>query len=180
MSLRVLAVAALLLSSVVVVIQGTVVYQVPCNYTTPSCECPVFNDYGEPIDICSFSLTVTLQYTFFRYQMDGTTKFTAQVYVIDENGQERPNFCSGCGGADCSSGLCTEAFMVDGYTFRSYIAVNNRIPGPTIIVNHNQSVMANVTNNIFDDISIHWHGIHQIKTNWMDGVHQVTQCGIPP
>ena len=29
-------------------------------------------------------------------------------------------------------------------------------------------------------ISIHWHGMHQIGTPWMDGVGQVTQCQIGP
>jgi FtsP/CotA-like multicopper oxidase with cupredoxin domain len=28
--------------------------------------------------------------------------------------------------------------------------------------------------------SIHWHGIDQKNTTWMDGVTGVTQCGIPP
>ena len=31
-----------------------------------------------------------------------------------------------------------------------------------------------------DRISIHWHGQHQINTNFMDGVGLVTQCPIQP
>ncbi len=28
--------------------------------------------------------------------------------------------------------------------------------------------------------SIHWHGINQRNTTWMDGVMGVSQCAIPP
>ena len=159
-------------------------YEVPCNYNTPSCECPIFNNDGEFVDVCSLSLVISLQHTFYRYEIDSDTGLQgnrAQVYGINELGEEMANGCSGCGSADCTGAGCTEAYMVDGYTYRTYIAVNNRIPGPTIIVNYNQTLMINVTNTLFsDDISIHWHGLHQVGTNWMDGVQHITQCGIPP
>jgi len=29
-------------------------------------------------------------------------------------------------------------------------------------------------------VSIHWHGIHQQNTNYMDGVSMLTQCPILP
>ncbi|KAK1624115.1 multicopper oxidase, partial [Colletotrichum phormii] len=28
--------------------------------------------------------------------------------------------------------------------------------------------------------SVHWHGIYQRNSNWMDGVSGVTECPIPP
>lgn len=35
----------------------------------------------------------------------------------------------------------------------------------------------NLTN--FNGTSVHWHGIRQLNTNWMDGVSGVTECPIP-
>lgn len=37
-------------------------------------------------------------------------------------------------------------------------------------------------NNLMANLSttIHWHGIDQKETTWMDGVVGVSQCGIPP
>ena len=43
------------------------------------------------------------------------------------------------------------------------------IPGP----------MVDVTNNLYnEETSIHWHGMHQKNTPWMDGVGYITQCPI--
>lgn len=39
------------------------------------------------------------------------------------------------------------------------------------------TVHNNLTN--FNGTSIHWHGIRQLNTNWMDGVSGVTECPIP-
>ena len=61
------------------------------------------------------------------------------------------------------------------------IAVNGQIPGPTLIVHEEQRVVIHVHNNLTSEgISIHWHGMHQKGTPWMDGVGQVTQCQIGP
>ncbi|XP_019857313.1 PREDICTED: laccase-2-like, partial [Amphimedon queenslandica] len=76
---------------------------------------------------------------------------------------------------------CTQPFGVDGYTFRSFIAVNGHIPGPTLIVTEGQLVKIKVVNRLASEsVSVHWHGMHQRNSNWMDGVEHVTQCGIPP
>ena len=74
---------------------------------------------------------------------------------------------------------CTTANTVDGRSYRSFIAVNKRIPGPTLIVNENATVIVDVTNNLHnEETSIHWHGMHQRNTPWMDGVGFITQCPI--
>ena len=42
-------------------------------------------------------------------------------------------------------------------------------------------VVIHVHNNLSTDgISIHWHGMHQKNTPWMDGVGQVSHCQIGP
>ena len=79
------------------------------------------------------------------------------------------------------SKLCTRPHALDGYTFKDALAVNYQIPGPIIIVNQGQIVSVNVTNGLESDVvSIHWHGMHQRNTNFMDGAEHITQCGAPP
>ena len=74
---------------------------------------------------------------------------------------------------------CTTANTVDGRSYRSFIAVNKRMPGPTLIVDENATVIVDVTNNLHnEETSIHWHGMHQKNTPWMDGVGFITQCPI--
>ena len=80
-----------------------------------------------------------------------------------------------------NSTKCTNPQFVDGKTYRLAIAVNGQIPGPTLIVYEGQNVTVHVKNNLTSEgISIHWHGMHQRGTPWMDGVGQVTQCPIGP
>ena len=79
------------------------------------------------------------------------------------------------------SKLCSEPITVDGKTYKTVIAVNKQLPGPTLIVREGQIVAVDVHNNLSTEgITIHWHGQHQIKTNFMDGVGLVTQCPIQP
>ncbi|KAK3579380.1 hypothetical protein CHS0354_029682 [Potamilus streckersoni] len=60
-------------------------------------------------------------------------------------------------------------------------AVNGKMPGPPIIVYEGQMVIVHVTNNLINEgLTIHWHGLFQNGTPWMDGVPFVTQCPILP
>ena len=59
------------------------------------------------------------------------------------------------------------------------ITVNERIPGPAIIVYENQKVVVHVHNLLLSDsVTIHWHGLHMKGTPWMDGVGWISQCPI--
>jgi FtsP/CotA-like multicopper oxidase with cupredoxin domain len=61
------------------------------------------------------------------------------------------------------------------------LAVNNRMPGPTIITRLNQNLQIKVINSLLSQsISVHWHGLHAEGVPWVDGVAQVTQCPILP
>ena len=76
---------------------------------------------------------------------------------------------------------CSIPMMVDGRSYRQYIAVNGRIPGPTLIVRENQKVIVDVFNHLSSEgVTIHWHGIHQRNTPWMDGVGSLSQAPILP
>ena len=46
---------------------------------------------------------------------------------------------------------------------------------------NNQTVSIQVSNRLInEELSIHWHGMYQNSTPWMDGVAHITQCPIPP
>ena len=69
---------------------------------------------------------------------------------------------------------------MDGKSFRTFISVNGLVPGPTLIVSHNQAVIVNVLNaHPSEAMTIHWHGMIQYNTPWMDGIPYVSQCPIP-
>lgn len=75
-----------------------------------------------------------------------------------------------------------DVITADGYERqRHVIVINGTLPGPTIEVYKNQEVIIHVQNNMLaEGLSIHWHGVHQQETPWMDGVAYVTQCPIMP
>ncbi len=64
--------------------------------------------------------------------------------------------------------------------FRTMIAINGRFPGPLIRANMGDRLVINVQNNLPNGTAIHWHGLYQNGTNWMDGTSGITQCPIPP
>ena len=75
---------------------------------------------------------------------------------------------------------CGIPMMVDGHSYRQFIAVNGRIPGPTLIVYEGQCVIVDVINHLSSEaVAIHWYSIHQIErgTPWtMDGFAAVSQA----
>ena len=73
------------------------------------------------------------------------------VYNIDEDtGEAGPHpFYEGRHCADPNNKEnCSEPQFVDGMTYRMAIGVNGQIPGPTLIVHENQTVIIHVHNNL--------------------------------
>ncbi|XP_010261207.1 PREDICTED: L-ascorbate oxidase [Nelumbo nucifera] len=61
------------------------------------------------------------------------------------------------------------------------ITINGRTPGPTIQAQQGDTVIVELKNGLVtENVAIHWHGIRQIGTPWMDGTEGVTQCPILP
>lgn len=60
------------------------------------------------------------------------------------------------------------------------ITVNGQFPGPQIEANWGDWIEVTVHNNLDDGTSMHWHGLLQKETPWMDGVPGVGQCPIAP
>jgi len=63
---------------------------------------------------------------------------------------------------------------------RTMLVINGHFPGPLIRANRGDRLLVNVTNGLSNATSIHWHGMFQNGTNWMDGTTGITQCPIPP
>ncbi|KAI0010989.1 putative multicopper oxidase [Xylariaceae sp. FL0662B] len=64
--------------------------------------------------------------------------------------------------------------------YRPMMTINGQFPGPLIEANEGDVIEVNVLNLASNATSLHWHGIFQNTTNWMDGAAGVTQCPITP
>ncbi|NGZ94728.1 MAG: copper resistance protein CopA [Nitrospira sp. WS110] len=69
------------------------------------------------------------------------------------------------------------SFALDGLTGTA-ITINGTIPGPLIRLKEGQEVTLNITNQLKEVSSIHWHGI--LLPSHMDGVPGVSFSGIAP
>ena len=177
------------------------IHEVVCGDQQEICEC------NPSARCCYFNLTVEELQTFTSYRLnqnDGqivTRGSPGDVYYLNNMRfqtslsssrcavpmDQRPPECGVCWNSDFEeendflSGNCSVPMTVDGFTYRQFIAVNGRIPGPTLVVTENQIVVVNVTNKLTSEgITIHWHGMHQRNTPWMDGVGFVSQAPIVP
>ncbi|KAH8948336.1 hypothetical protein BDL97_11G089100 [Sphagnum fallax] len=54
--------------------------------------------------------------------------------------------------------------------------VNGQFPGPSIHAHEGDTIVVHVTSFVNPNITIHWHGVRQLRTGWYDGVPYVTQC----
>lgn len=61
---------------------------------------------------------------------------------------------------------------------KSLVSVNGQFPGPTQYVTEGDEVVVNVTNLVSYNVTIHWHGVRQLLSNWADGPAYITQCPI--
>ncbi|KAH6757252.1 Laccase/Diphenol oxidase family protein [Perilla frutescens var. hirtella] len=58
------------------------------------------------------------------------------------------------------------------------IVVNGKFPGPTLYAREDDTVIVRVVNHVSDNVTIHWHGVRQLRTGWSDGPAYITQCPI--
>ncbi len=172
----------------VLALGGTSGTIVPCNDQDKVCDC------GDDSTLCEFTLDVEDIQTFTSYEIRNgqiqTVKFPGSTFYLDDDASYRsslPGSTAPCGGLDgpdesmFREAGCSEPLTVDGKTFRFVQAVNGRIPGPTLIVPEGSTVEVTVKNLLpSEGISVHWHGMHQRGTPWMDGVGHVSHCPIAP
>ncbi|SPO32092.1 related to FET5 - multicopper oxidase [Ustilago trichophora] len=67
----------------------------------------------------------------------------------------------------------------DGF-LKKRIFINGQSPGPLIEANEGDTLVIKVKNFIDQGTSIHWHGMYQNSTPFMDGIAGFSQCPIPP
>lgn len=64
--------------------------------------------------------------------------------------------------------------------FRPMLTINGQFPGPMIECNEGDTLIIEVDNQSVNATSLHFHGLLQNGTNFMDGTTGVTQCPIAP
>jgi FtsP/CotA-like multicopper oxidase with cupredoxin domain len=64
--------------------------------------------------------------------------------------------------------------------YRPMMLINNTFPGPLVECNEGDELVIHVRNHATNATSIHWHGIYQNGSSWMDGAVGITQCPIAP
>lgn len=68
----------------------------------------------------------------------------------------------------------------DGFE-RPVIGINGTWPCPTLEANTGDTIVLTLNNLLGNETTgLHFHGIDQILTTWMDGPSGVTQCPVPP
>jgi len=64
---------------------------------------------------------------------------------------------------------------------KAALLINGMYPGPTLDVQEGEEVKITLVNRMHSDaVSIHWHGLHQENTPFMDGARGVSQAAILP
>ncbi|XP_059667839.1 laccase-17-like [Cornus florida] len=61
---------------------------------------------------------------------------------------------------------------------KSILTVNGRYPGPPLVAREGDQVLVKVVNQVPNNVTIHWHGIQQLRSGWADGPAYITQCPI--
>ncbi|XP_021743335.1 laccase-4-like [Chenopodium quinoa] len=61
---------------------------------------------------------------------------------------------------------------------KSIVTINGQFPGPKIVTREGDRLEITVVNNVKYNVTIHWHGIRQLRSGWADGPAYVTQCPI--
>nr|XP_029120690.1 laccase-17 [Elaeis guineensis] len=61
---------------------------------------------------------------------------------------------------------------------KSIVTVNGQFPGPKIVAREGDRVVVKVVNHVPYNVTLHWHGVRQLRSGWADGPAYVTQCPI--
>ena len=146
-----------------------------CEDDMSVCSCP------KEEEVCYFKFAIQRLFTFTRYLVDHPTGYGGKPYFINDSGELEYVRVGGPDPNGCSDTNCSQANTVDGKTYRTFIGINGRFPGPTLVVYQNQTVVVEVVNMLLSEVTtIHWHGLQQFNTPWMDGAGTVSQCPIEP
>ena len=136
---------------------------------------------------CPITLNITHMYTMTAYDYDSTTDVEVggrradQGYTLNISSSGMLQFYYRNNVPGANQELLYPILADGSLERRLVIAINNQVPGPTILGRKNQTLQVTVVNCLFtESISVHWHGQNSINRPWMDGVAQLTQCPITP
>ncbi|KAH3684807.1 hypothetical protein WICPIJ_004222, partial [Wickerhamomyces pijperi] len=76
--------------------------------------------------------------------------------------------------------ISTSVQNPDGNQERSVITINGQWPAPVIKIKKGDRLTINVMNNLKEPTSLHFHGIFQTGSTFMDGASMISQCPIQP
>ena len=158
---------------------------VQCTDGQSYCTCPTANA------VCEFSLRIEERQSFTSYKINQEElSFEGEGYYLNGTGYiptvAQDTDCNinnppPVSPEDFTSRGCSVPITLDGVNYRSIITINGQLPGPTLIVTTGQTVKVHVNNGLVtQSISIHWHGLFQRGTHWMDGVGFVSHPPIDP
>ncbi|XP_035663347.1 L-ascorbate oxidase-like [Branchiostoma floridae] len=167
MSIKILVILSVLCTTVVT--QETFVNSVPVPYPPRQ-------------DLYVFNWTVEHWETMFLYnkQREAGTPVIIDSLTGVYSKREYNSSSQSCELTAMSEDEISQVTTADGYHRRTTL-VNKQLPGPTIVVWKGAQVAVTVTNKLIQEgVAIHWHGITQHNTPWMDGVGSVSQCPISP
>ncbi len=154
---------------------------VACPDQSEFCECP------RAETVCEFTFRVEERFSFASYSFIPNTRQLSvnggYLFSLERTGFS-PSFnmtsqCGITGFTDLQEfprNNCSIPMTLDGVNYRPLLLINGRIPGPTLVVTKRQTIVVHVLNHLESEgITIHWHGMFQKGTAWMDGVGFVTQ-----
>ncbi|KAH9462276.1 hypothetical protein Pst134EB_006183 [Puccinia striiformis f. sp. tritici] len=102
-------------------------------------------------------------------QLNSSDLYLSDKFEINSTPQTRNYFWT----------ITNETAAPDGFS-RNMLLVNSQFPGPLIEANDVDTLNIVIVNKMSAAVTIHWHGIFQRESPWMDGVTGVTQCPIQP
>lgn len=146
----------------VVWVVATVLMTVPFTMAIPAC--------SQNEDVCKFTLVIEAKLTMM-WGKELTYPHNGSLYKYDVVNP-----------ANATPVPTEEVIQADGWESpRLVLVFNGSLPGPAIEVYEHQTVMVHVINKLHNDgVTVHWHGVHQVGTPFMDGVAFVSQCPILP
>lgn len=137
-----------------------------------------FSEYLQQFNEVEFTTRDTYRsHPCLRECVEGEQLTCYYEFVVEEF-QTMSKACYNCPSnqTDCFRPHCVSA---DGMK-RSITTVNRMMPGPSIEVCLHDTIIVDVKNHLMSEgTTIHWHGMHQRNSPYMDGVPHVSQCPIP-
>ena len=138
-----------------------------CNDDMTACTCP------EIESVCYFELVIQRLLTFTRYVHDTPFGSAGKSYYINDTGElEHVSFSPDRTG--CNATNCTQANTADGLTYRTFIGINDRLPGPTLVVYEGQTLVVKCREHATKWTYYHplaWHDPAQYSVDGRSGNH---------